>query len=64
MKKAIIILIAIDDGGLSVLSAAVVAVLSVMVIACIVVIIILSVVLIKTRQRKEHSYDYGNALSK
>ena len=49
-----------SNGGFSVLS----AVLSVIVIACIVIIIILSVVLIKTRQRKEQSDNYGNLLSK
>ena len=51
-------MIAIDDGGLSALSAAIATVFSVVAIACIVVIIIFIVVFIKTRQRKRQSGNY------
>ena len=52
-----------SNGSFLVLVAAAFTVLSVMVIACIAIIIILSVVLIKIRQRKEQSDNYGNLLS-
>ena len=51
-------MIAIDDGGLSFLSAVVATVFSVVAIAYIVVKVIFVVVFIKTRQRKRKSGNY------